>query len=282
MFSTPELTIAYIKKRPESAGRVLASLQPADAAAFLQAIPTRFAIQAVAHMNPRPASLVIQQMGATSGTALIRDLGFAEASPILRQIDPADRNKFLAELPRRLRRDFEMSLAFPTGTVGAHMTTAIATLAESDKTANALELVKQAERDHADVIFAVDDKRKLVGAVTVTDLLRHPAHAVLADLLDTSCVALSAHARLDTIADLDAWHDYNRLPVVTRRGEVIGTIARKALRRSEQAEAADTDAISPTLVESMAGALGASVVGLIDFLASSIGGPADQGDRHER
>ncbi len=278
MISPPELTIAYIKKRPESAGRVLASMQPEDAAAFLQAIPTRLAVQATATMNPWPASLVIRQMGATSGAALLRDLGFAEASMILRLIDPTNRPRLLAEIPRRLRRDFEMSLAFPAGTVGAHMTTAVATLAESDKISSALDLIKQAERDHADVIFVADDKRKLVGAVTVATLLRHPARTSLADLLDRSCVTLSAHTRLDTITSLDAWHDYSQLPVVNRRGELIGVISRKALRRSDLGGVADSASRPPSLIESMTEVLSASVVGLVDLLVSSSGSSDGRGD----
>ena len=186
MSDTPDLTIAFIRKRPESAGRVLAAMRPAVAAAFLESIPTRFAVEAVAHMNPRPASELVQKMGVASGASLVRDLGFAEAAAILRQINPGIRNQFLAELPRRLRRDFEMSLAFPTDTVGAHMTTAIATLSENDKTSDALELIKQMERDHVDVVIVVDDRHTLVGAVTVTKLLRRPAHLPLAYQLDTS------------------------------------------------------------------------------------------------
>jgi magnesium transporter len=282
MFSTPELTIAYIKKRPESAGRVLASLQPGEAAAFLQAIPTRFAVHAMAKMNPWPASLVIQQMGATSGAALLRDMGFAEASMILRLIDPAGRSQFLAEIPRRLRRDLEMSLAFPTGTVGAHMTTAVATLAESDEVSVALDFIKQAERDHTDVVFVADRIRKLVGAVTVATLLRHPARTALADLLDRSCVALSAYTRLDMIASLDAWHDYNHLPVVNRRGELIGVVSRKALRRSDLGGMADSASSMPSLIESMAEVLSASVIGLVDLLASPSGSPDGRGGVHER
>ncbi len=271
MFSLPELTIAYIKRRPASAARVLASLPPEDAAAFLQEIPTRFAVDAVAHMHPWPASLVIQQMGVTSGAAILRELGFADAAKILRLVDPPDRRQFLADLPRRLRRDFESSLAFATGTVGAHMTTTVATLESSESVAAALDLVKQAERGNVEVIFVVDERKRLVGAVTLAALLRHPANTALAELLDTSCTALSAHARLDTVAGLDTWHDYNRLPVVSRRGELIGAISRQALRRADQAAVADMHTGAPSLAESMTEALAASVMGLVDLLGDSSG-----------
>lgn len=282
MPDTPDLTMAFIKKRPESAGRVLAAMRPAVAAAFLQSIPTRFAVEAVAHMNPRPASVLVTKMGVTSGAALVRDLSFAEASAILRQIDPAVRNQLLEELPRRLRRDFEMSLAFPTDTVGAHMTTAIVTLSENDKTSDALELIKQMEGDHADVILVVNDKHKLVGAVTVTKLLRHPTHIPLADQLDTSCVTLSAHARLDTVASLDAWDDYNQLPVVSRRGEVIGTLSRKILSRPHLLEHEDQDSRMPSLAESMMDAFAASTAGLFDLLTPASERSGSPGDPDER
>ncbi len=282
MADTLELTIAFIRKRPESAGRVLASMRPAVAAAFLQSIPTRFAIEAIAQMNPRPASMLVEQMDVIAAAALIRDLGFAQASTILRRIDASARDKLLEELPRRLRHDFEMSLAFPGNTVGAHMTTAIATLSENDKTSDALELVKQMERDDADVIFVVDENHRLVGAANVTTLLRRPPSTPLADQLDTSCVALSAYARLDTVAALDAWQDYNQLPVVSRRGEVIGTLSRKMLARSHLLEHSDEAATEPSLTESLVGALFMSTVGLIDMLAPFSAGPAKLGELDER
>jgi magnesium transporter len=219
-------------------------------------------------------------MGVTSGAALVRDLSFAEASAILRQIEPGIRNQLLEELPRRLRRDFEMSLAFPTDTVGAHMTTAIATLSEDAKTADALELIKQMERDHTDVILVLNDKHKLVGAVTVTSLLRHPTHIPLVDQLDTSCVTLSAYARLDAVAGLDAWDDYNQLPVVSRRGEVIGTVSRKAVTRSHLREHA-SDSRAPSLVESMVDAFAASAAGLAELLTWTSGAMPGPGDSDE-
>lgn len=277
-----ELTVAFVKKRPESAGRVLASMRPAVAAAFLQAIPTRIAVEAIAKMNPRPASLLIEQMEVIAAAALIRDLSFAQSSTILRRIEPAARTELLRELPRRQRRDFEMSLAFPADTVGAHMTTAIVTLSEDDKSSDALELIRQMEREHADVIFVVDDKHRLVGAANVVTLLRRPAPTPLADLLDRSCVSLSAYTRLDSIAGHDAWQDYNQLPVVSRRGEVIGTLSRRLLSRSHLREHFHGDVDEPSMIESMLGALTTSTVGLLDMLMSSVARPTETGDPDER
>jgi magnesium transporter len=282
MIENLEITVAFIRKRPEAAGRVLASMRPAVAAAFLQSIPTRFAVDAVARMNPQPASMLVEQMDVVAGAALLRDLSFAQASTMLRRIEPAVRNQLLQELPRRQRRDFEMSLAFPADTVGAHMTTAIATLAENDKATDALELVRQMETDATDVIFVVDDHQKLAGAANITTLLRRQPDAPLEELIDRSCVTLSAYARLDSVADDAAWLDYNHLPVVSRRGEVIGTLSRKMLSRSHLHDHIPNGAGEPNLTDSMIGALTTSTLGLFSLLTSSFGTSTELGDFDER
>ncbi len=272
MLRTPRLTIAYIKKRPESAGRVLAAMPAADAAAFLEQIPVRFAVQAMAPMNPRAAASTIQEMDMPRGAAILRELSFAEASTILRQISPATRGPYLAEQPGRRRRNFEMTLAFPPGTVGAHMTTVVLMTTATETASSALNLVKKADRDNIDVVFVVDDDKKLLGAVNVTTLVRQPSRTPLGNILDTSCAVLSARSALYAISNLDAWHDYNRLPVVNRRGQVIGVLAHTALRRVDQNVPTDAEPGSPALLDSLVVAFGASCVGLVNMLIAPSGG----------
>ena len=266
MFSSPDLTIAYIRKRPASAARVLASLEPNDAAAFLREIPTRFAISALAPMNPWSASRVIQQMGVTPGAAVLQDLGFADAAKIFRLMDKADRVPFLGQLPRRLRRDLESSLAFAVGTVGAHMIAAVAILDVEDTVAEAIALLQQAQADDMDTIYLVDDKRKFAGVVAVPALLRRPINTPLHNLCNSACAQISAHARLSAIAELDAWHDYSRLPVVSRRGELLGTLARSALRDINPVQADYADREAPSVPGALTEALAHSLGGLIDLL----------------
>ena len=171
---------------------------------------------------------------------------------------------------------------FPVDTVGAKMTTVIATAQQNETASTVLDIVKQSEGGHADVVFVVDGQRKLVGAVTVTSLVGHPDSTPIAEFLDTAFTAVSAQARLDTIAGLDAWDDYSRLPVVSRTGELIGAISRQALRRSAIDHEDDNLANVPSIAESMTDALTTSVVGLAELLLAMPANTARQEDNHER
>ncbi len=205
-------------------------MRPTDAAAFLQAIPTRFAARAVNHMKPAQVALLIQEMEPLAAAALLRELNFRRAATVLRQIARTDRTQLLEKLPRQLKRDFEMSLAFPAGSVGASMTTSLVTVTAKDKASKALSLLKRAGPEGGDIAFVVDEENKLLGAISIATLLRQPAGEPVAESYDQSCPVLNAQSRLAKVAGLDAWHDYSRLPVVTHRGEIIGVLARTATR----------------------------------------------------
>ena len=212
----------------------MGSMRPTDAAAFLQAIPTRFAARAANHMRPAQVALLLQEMEQVAAAALLRQLNFLRAATVLRQIAHADRTQLLEQLPRQLKRDFEMSLAFPPGSVGASMTTSLVTVTAKDKASKALSLLKRAGPEGGDIAFVVDEENKLLGAVSIATLLRQPSGQTVAESYDQSCPVLNAQSRLAKVAGLDAWHDYSRLPVVTHRGEVIGALAHTATRTTSR------------------------------------------------
>ncbi len=274
MFNAPELSIGFIKRRPASAARALSSLPPAAAAGFLGAIPTRFAATALGRMSPWPAAQIVRQLDAVAAAAVLRELPYAEAAKILRLAPPDARPALLAELPQRLQRSFELSLSFPTDSVGANMTTEVATLISSDGIAQALELVRRSPRDTTELLFITDAQHHYQGVLRALNLLRHPEFFKLADLIDVNCPTLPAQARIDRIAHLDAWDDFGQLPVVSRSGELIGALPRRALRRIDSS--AQLAGGTPSLATSLIGAMTESVTGLAKLVADDT--RTDSGD----
>lgn len=261
-----DLTSAYMTGRPESAGHVLGSLPAVDVARFLVALPAKVAVRPLSKMNAHAVALIVREMSADEGAALLVELGFAHAASILRQLQPGDRTALLEAMPRRSRRDFERSMVFPIGSVGAHMTTTLVAMAASETVAETLDVLKKNDQRQGDVVFIVDDDRKLLGAMTSTRLLRLPRRTTLADVSDKACTSISAHARLAAIAGLDDWQDYSQLPVVSRRGELIGSISRKSMLRASRRDAVDGAGPVPSLAVSMAMAITATTSGLLDLV----------------
>lgn len=281
MTSAPRLALAYIEKSPESASRVLSSMPLDVCTAFVEEIPVPLAAQLVAHLQPVVAAKIVQSLDDKAAAAIFRDLDFGKSSAVVRQMDRASRKQFLAKLSKRTRSVLEKSLSFAPGTVGAHMTTTIVTLSESDSVATALDTMRQSNRDHVDLIFVLNDGGSLVGIVSSAVALRHPEAAQLSAVLDKTCPQVSAHSNLEAIADPAFWHDFAYLPVVNRQREVIGAISRRAVKASRMAGAMQTSPGSQSISVSMLTALATTATGLLNLVSTSVADTAGLGGRNE-
>lgn len=270
MPESPHLALAYIDKSPESAGRTLSSM-PVDAcAAFIEEIPTPQAVRLIAHLRPALAARIVQSLDHNVAATIFRDLDFGKSSAVVRQMDRASRKQFLARLSRRTRAALERSLSFAPGTAGAHMTTSIVTLSQTDTVATAIETVRHSVGGPLDIVFVVSDAGHFAGVVRSAIALRHPEGTLLSALLDTSCSPVSAHSKLEAITDPVIWNDFAHLPVINRRHEVIGAISRLALSTARNIDPAEDFRDGQSMSASLLAALSTTSSGLLDIVSQSL------------
>ena len=260
------LTLAFLHQKPLAAGRELASMRPEEAALFLDAIPSRFAAPTLAAMGAWSASQVLSKMSETSATAILHIIDYLDAAAILRNFSIRDRARVMSDLPKKLRRDFEISLAFPDDTVGAHMTTAFMALTEKHVVGDAIDLIKHSTTVSQELIVIVDVNHKLAGAVSATSLLRHADNTELGSIMDREVAPVSARSRLSSVDTLLGWSHYAALPVVSRQQNVIGLLLRKAASSVDERQQPSRPQTTESIPLSMLDAFVASTVGLTKAL----------------
>lgn len=229
MPDTPLLTIAYIESWPESAARNLETLAPEDAAALIATLPGRVAVLALARMSPWSAAQCLEGMAAARGANVVREMLFQDAAAVLRLTSKACRGAILDALPATTARTFEHSLAFPSGTVGAHMDSLAPSMAATRTVGDALKYARQKKRPRGDQIFITDTRRTYLGIVRISELFRHDAKTELGGLIDDKVDALLARANLASVEHASQWVNHTILPVVGRKGNFLGTLSRQIL-----------------------------------------------------
>lgn len=250
MAKTSKLTLAFINKRAGAAARVLEGLPVEDATAFVDSIPARYAVKVLTPLNTTLVSAIVGRLPVGSATAILRDMEFALASAVLRRIHTGQQRQIMAELPERLRRDLQATMKFPADTVGAKMSTALVMATQDENVGDALKRVREDGSGESDAIYVIDDSHKLLGSVPLVILARRRTKTLLSDLLDDSCPTVSARARVSQVAPHVAWHGYNQLAVISRRGELIGIILKKDVESAIHGEVGST-AGQPSVVESL-------------------------------
>jgi Mg/Co/Ni transporter MgtE len=275
MASAPALPLAFIDRRPAAAARALTAMEPGDAAAFLQDVPARYATTAISYMSAWAACAVASLMDTESAAAALRGLHYQGAAAILRLMAPGPRERVLAELPGALRRDFRMTLSFPVDTVGAHMNTAILTQRPDHDVADARDLVRRAKKADDACVMVLTESHRLAGVVTPAALLRATGQTPLSEVMDAGVEPLSARVRIATVTERRDWDRYTSLPVVSRRGHVIGALSRETLRRAlSEAEPLESRPVR-RLPISLAEALAAAVTGLARLAVPTAGSRDD-------
>lgn len=228
MSDAPALPLAFLTRNPAGAAAVLEDLPAADAAAFLVAVPPRIAGAVLARMPPWPASRCVAALPAEHSAATLREAPFQDAAAIFRLLSEAERDPVIEALPKRLAADFRRSLAYPEGTVGAWIDPDFPSLSEEDSVAIARKAARKA-RQLSDVLYLVDDKHKLTGAVRAAALLRLDDSASLATASEEAPVPLPARMRIATALEAEDWARFSVLPVVSRKNQVIGAVPRTVL-----------------------------------------------------
>lgn len=231
MTSAPSLTLAFLERQPESAARALVDLDPADAAAFLEAVPSHISAPMICAIPPWAAARLVELLAPEQAAGLLRNMPYQEAASLLRLMGQEYFDSILAALPKGLAKSFRNSLNYPRGTVGAWMDHGVPGFAADSSVADGLKYVKQRRNLVGSHIFVVEETGRFAGAVSIGDLLRSAAKTALAEIMDREVSPLSNRAMLTAVEWAPAWDEYSVLPVIGRRGNVLGGLTRKGLRR---------------------------------------------------
>jgi magnesium transporter len=241
----PELTLAYLQQRPESAARALEGLLPADAAEVVRRTPARLAAPVVGAMSSVRAAQCAAQLPADVAAALCAALSWPDAAALLRRLDGAARERVLEELPEKTARRFRRSLDYPDDVVGAWIEFEVPAIPEDRAVGDAVRLLEQSPNYAGSHLLLTDAAQRYRGAVRLAALLTSAATAALAALAQDAAHPLRDAASLASVAEHPGWEVATLLPVVNHRGELLGGLTRQTLRKALRQTAPGTrDAVA--------------------------------------
>jgi magnesium transporter len=155
---------------------------------------------------------------------LLRRLPNRVKESLLRSVDEAD------------RRDIATLFKYGENTVGSLMTTDYAWLPPTLTAAEAVDQLRQQAPDRETIyyIYVLGEPqrrpeggvapRRLLGALSLRDLILAPRTALIRDLMEQEIVALKYNDDRETAADVLARYDFIAVPVVDENGGMVGIV----------------------------------------------------------
>jgi magnesium transporter len=198
----------------ENAWRFLEQTSIKRQAAVFEYFPIEWQTKMVEGTGRQHMAKLIEQMSHDDRGDLMRRLLPRVAEQLLRLVDEAD------------RRDIATLVSYPKNSVGALMTTDYAWLPANISVAEAIERLRLQAPDRETIyyVYVLDEHRKLLGILSLRDLILAPRHSSIRDIMQTEVVAACVTDDREKVSHDFARFDFLAMPVVDQEGKLVGIV----------------------------------------------------------
>lgn len=203
---------------------VLEQLEPSLAWRLLERLPER--AEVFTFFEPEQQVRIAREFPRTTLAKLVSEMPADERTDLFKRFDQNQRDMLLPALAHAEREDIRKLSEYVEGTAGALMTSDYATLKKDMTVAQAMAYLRD-EAPDAETIYQayiVSDKRKLLGAVSLRDLILADLNKSIQDLMTSDVVHALVTDDQEDIAKQIARYDLLALPITDERGVLVGIV----------------------------------------------------------
>src|SRR5947209_6293746 len=188
----------------EDVWRFLNTTSIPNQAAIFAYVPLEWQVLMVEGTGRPHMARLIEQMSHDDRADLLRRLAPKVTESLLRLVDEAD------------RRDIAALVKYPENTAGALMTTDYAWLPANISVEEALDRLRLQAPDRETIyyVYVVDDQRRLLGVVSLRDLILASRRTPLPDLMEKQIVTVTVTDDREKVAQEMTHYDLLAVPVV--------------------------------------------------------------------
>jgi CBS domain-containing protein len=231
-----ETSIASIKLRVPHQG--LAELHPADLATIIDQLAPRDRAGVLASLDDEAVADALEEMEPDTQVEILEDLAPERAADILEEMSPDDaadlvadlsdetRDEILALMESDEKAEVQELLAYPEDTAGGIMTTEFVAVPATLTAGETIDRLRELEPDAETIyyVYVADDDGRLVGVLSLRDLIVAPPATPIAEVMITEPVAVGVMADEDEVAEVVAHYNLLAVPVVDDDGRLVGIV----------------------------------------------------------
>ncbi len=233
-----KITELLEKKDYPQLKEILSDMNEADIAAVLKELPQE-KLPLVYRILPKElAAEVFVNMDSDDQEFLIRAFSDNELREVLDEMYVDDAVDVIEEMPAtvvkrilqhtdpEMRKSINEILQYPEDSAGSLMTTEYVDLKKYMTVADAFTRIRRTgvDKETIYICYVTDENRKLLGIVTVKDLLLSDSTDKIFEIMDTNIISTSTLEDKEVVAEKFRKYDLLALPVVDRENRLVGII----------------------------------------------------------
>ena len=218
--------------------RAIGELHPADLADVVEHLEDDERLSIFRILPPGVASEVLIEISTPIQESLTHELDDRALSHILNELNSDDAADIFSHLPQEraesmlglvqpeVAEELKKLIRYETDTAGGIMALEFVSVSANSTIREAIETIrkKREEVENLYYVWVVDDSGKLVGVVSIKDLVLEPRDKKIGDIMNPDVISVDANTDQEEVARIVRQYDLVNVPVVNGHHRLIGRI----------------------------------------------------------
>ena len=217
--------------RPADIADIMHQLTPGQGARLLEGLDNKTAADTLEEIDTERQSHILENISPTRAADILEAMGPDEAADLLARLPEEFAQELLRLMEPEESEDVQELLAYAENSAGGLMTTDYTALNATRSVAEALEAVRTSIREQdirPPYVYCVadelQDESRLLGVVSLWDLLVAEPTQLLQDLMETDLISVQPDTDPYTVAEIMAKYNLLVVPVVNAEGMLEGVV----------------------------------------------------------
>jgi len=214
---------------------------PDDGVRLLRALPVQQSARVFGYIGPTIQTVIADQLPTPDLAELVTAMSSDERADFFNILDEDRQHTLLQSLASKEREDLRRLAGFAAGTAGALMSSEYATIHTGMTASEAINLLRNTapEKETIYHAYVIDSDQKLVGAVSLRDLITAMPGTPVDNLVATGLITARTDTPQEEVARLIARYDLLALPVVDHDQRLVGIVTYDDAMDVAEAEATE-------------------------------------------
>ncbi|MBU8906653.1 magnesium transporter [Desertibacillus haloalkaliphilus] len=170
--------------------------------------------------------MIVFELDEIYAADMFNEMHADDIADFLSELNEPHAKAILAAMNKEEADDVKELLSYEPETAGAIMTKEFISIRATDTAAEVIEHLRQEGPDAETIyyLYVVDAKDKLVGVVSLRDLIIAPTDEQVENVMSTRVVSVEANTDQEEVANIIRDYDFLAAPVVSSTNELIGII----------------------------------------------------------
>ena len=211
---------------PADLADMVGRLEEEDVLVFFGALPVDRAADVAEYVEDSLRASLVTSLDPDRAARIVAAMNPDDRADVMADLEPEPAAAILSRIALPMRRETQALLAYEPNTAGGLMTTAFVVLPQATRADHALALVRTQAQEKETIysIYVIDQSNRVVGVVSLRELLAADTARRLNEIMEDNVVACRPDMDQEEVARLISRYDLLALPVLDDEDHLLGIV----------------------------------------------------------